>query len=106
MIYAVYLGYYIFLLYNMPKQYYSFDEYSIEDSDDDRYSYVSEKSEKTYSSPCRCRRCNKPKKCKPVKECYKCGNQDKCQKKRSKCKSSKCYNTEEKCIIIKIRPCK
>ena len=102
----------------MPKQYYSLDEYSIEDSDDDRYSYVSEKSEKTYSSPCRCRKCNKPKKCKPVKECYKCGNQDKYQKKTSKCKSSKCYNTEdkcksskcynteEKCIIIKIRPCK
>ena len=90
----------------MPKQYYSFDEYSIEDSDDDRYSYVSEKSEKAYSSPCRCRKCNKPKKCKPVKECYKCGKQDKCQKKSSKCKSSKCYNTEEKCIIIKIRPCK
>ena len=64
----------------MPKQYYSLDEYSIDDSDDDRYSYVSEKSEKTYSSPCRCRKCNKPKKCKPVKECYTCGNQDKYQK--------------------------
>ena len=49
----------------MPKQYYSFDEYSIDDSDDDRYSYVSDKSEKVYTS-CRCRKCNKPKKCKPV----------------------------------------
>ena len=84
----------------MPKQYYSFDEYSIGDSDDDRYSYGSEKSEKVYSS-CRCHKCNKPKKCKPVKECYSCRPRDKCHKK-----SSKCYNSEEKCIIIKIRPCK
>ena len=89
----------------MPKQYYSFDEYSIDDSDEDQYSYVSEKNEKVYTS-CRCRKCNKPKKCKPVKECYSCRPRDKCHKKSSKCKSSKCYNNEEKCIIIKIRPCK
>jgi len=89
----------------MPKQYYSFDEYSIDDSDDDRYSYVSDKSEKVYTS-CRCHKCNKPKKCKPVKECYSCRPRDKDHKKSSKCKSSKCYNNEEKCIIIKIRPCK
>ena len=75
MIYAVYLGYYIFLLYNMPK-YYLNEDYSNYDSDDDRYSYVSEKSEKAYAS-CRCHKCNKPKKCKPVKECS-CKLHDKC----------------------------
>lgn len=88
----------------MPK-YYSYDEYSINDSDDDRYSYVSEKSEKAYAS-CRCCKCNKPKRYKPLKECYYCRPHDKCQKKSSKCKSSKCCNSEEKCIIIKIKPCK
>lgn len=93
----------------MPKHYYSFDEYSVDDSDDDRYSYVSEKSEKTYASPCRCNKCHKIKKCDPPKDCYKCGKNNK-HKKRSKspgkCRSKKCCTDEEKCIIIKIRPCK
>ena len=109
------------LLYNMPKQYYSFDEYSVDESDDDHYSYVSDKSEKTYTPQCRCNKCHKLKryeppkyrhkcgKCEPPKDRYKCGKCEKYNKhsKRSDKRSSKSdCSTEEKCIIIKIRQCK
>ena len=117
----------------MPKQYYSFDEYSVDESDDDHYSYVSDKSEKTYTPQCRCNKCHKLKrdeppkyrhkcgkceppkyrhkcgKCEPPKDRYKCGKCEKYNKhsKRSDKRSSKSdCSTEEKCIIIKIRPCK
>lgn len=106
---AVILGKNVVILYSMPKQYYSFDEYSVDESDDDRYSYTSDKSD---TRPCRCNKCHKIKRCEKKPKCYKCGT-SRCDKydkhykdKSTKSKSSNCCTSEEKCIIIKIRPCK
>lgn len=93
-----------------PHNYYYVDEYSNYESDDDRYSNNSEKSDKSYYSPCRCDKCHKIKKCEKPRRCkceksYKC-NCDKCRDKCKKSKQIKCCNKEDKYIVIKIKACK